>query len=279
MSNITQEPTHTIHDIALSPSYISDGVGYAASQAGLFKTTNYCSGWEQVGEPILLTKLLYTPDLILVSSIGHISKSTTNGNTWKTHPLPLPTSVASALIVHGDCILIGTMDDGVLISEDNGETWRGWNFGLLDWRVLSLADTSQEIVYLGTETGLFYSRNGGKSWQETIPEIQSPVLSLLACEDDMLVATEAGRLLRVSPDNNSITPLFESENAINALALSQKNQLAILDDTTILVSHDSGQSWTPTNTQVEDATTLTWATKNMLIVGNLNGVLAKILVD
>lgn len=279
MSNITQDPTHTIHDIALSPSYMTDGIGYAASQAGLYKTTNYCSGWEPVGEPVLLTKLLYTPDLILVTPVGHVAISTTNGNTWKMYPLPVPTSVGSAIIAYRDSLLLGTMDDGVLISEDKGANWRGWNMGLLDWRVLSLAVTSQEVVYLGTETGLFYSRNGGKSWQETAPDIQSPVLSLLAFEDDMLVATESGQVLRVSPENDTVTTLFESDNPINALARSPKNQLAILDDETILVSHDSGESWNPTHTQVDDATTLTWATKKMLVVGNFNGVLATVFVD
>ncbi len=279
MSNIPQEPTHTIHDIALSPSYMTDATGYAASQAGLYKTTNYCSAWELVGEPVLLTKLLYTPNLILVASIGHVAISTTNGNTWKMYPLPVPTSVASAIITYQDTILLGTMDDGVLISEDNGESWRGWNFGLLDWRVLSLAVTAQGIVYLGTETGLFCSQNGGKSWHETAPDIQAPVLSLLAFEDDMIVATESGQVLRLSPENDTVTTLFESDNPINALALSPKNQLAILDDETILVSHDSGATWEKTHTQVDDATTLTWATKKMLIVGNLNGVLATVFVD
>lgn len=278
MSNLIQEPTHTIHDIALSPTYMTDGIGYAASQSGLYKTTNFCSAWESAGEPILLTKLLYMPNLILASSIGSIAKSTTNGNTWTAHPLPVPTSVASALIAHEDYLLLGTIDDGVLRSEDNGETWRGWNFGLLDWHILSLAVTANGMVYVGTETGLFNSRNGGKSWHETAPEIQSPILSLLAYQEDVLVATEDGQLLRLSPENDSITSLFTSDDAINALARSKKNQLAILDDETIRTSRDGGQSWSLTETQLDNALTLTWATERILIVGNLNGVLASVYV-
>ena len=278
MSNLTQEPTHTIHDIALSPSYMTDGIGYAASQSGLYKTTNYCSAWESAGEPILITKLLFQPNLILASSVGSIAKSTTKGNTWTAHPLPVPTSVASALVAYEDYLLLGTLDDGVLRSDDNGETWRGWNFGLLDWHVLSLAVTAQGIVYVGTETGLFKSHNGGKSWQETLADIQTPILSLLAYEEDLLIATEDGHLLRLSSENETVTSLFTSEDAINALAHSQKNQLALLDGETIRFSKDGGQSWTATDTQVEDALTITWANERTVIVGNVRGVLASVFV-
>jgi len=276
MSNLTQEPTHTVHDIALSLSYITDGIGYAATQSGLYKTTNFCSAWELAGEPIMLTKLLIVPDLILATSVGSVAKSTTNGNTWTAHPLPVPTSVASALIAHEDYLLLGTIDDGILRSDNNGENWRGWNFGLLDWHILSLAVTAGGIVYVGTETGVFKSHNGGKSWQETAPNIQSPILALLAYEEDMLVATEDGQLLRLSPENDTITTLFTSEDAINALALSKKNQLAMLDGETIRFSRDGGQTWIQTETQVDDPLTLTWATERILIVGNLNGILASV---
>ena len=75
MTNSTQDLSHTIHDIVLSPTYIQDGIGYAASQAGLFKTKDHGRSWKPTEEPIPVTKLLMTPDLLIAACIGSIAKS------------------------------------------------------------------------------------------------------------------------------------------------------------------------------------------------------------
>jgi photosystem II stability/assembly factor-like uncharacterized protein len=279
MSPSTQSSSHTIHDIALSPTYTTDGIGYVASEAGLFRTANYSRAWESVGEPVLVTKILVTPDVVIAGCGGHIAKSIDKGKTWTSRILPLPTTIVSALAIYEDYILLGTMDDGVLRSDNYGEKWSDLNSGLLDLYILSLAVTAQGLLYVGTETGLFNSRNGGKSWQKTASNIKSPILSLATIEEDVLVATESGQLLRVSSENDSMTTLFTSDNAINALELSQNNHLAILDDTTIMVSQDSGQSWSQPEVQVEDVLALAWADDNALIVGSMNGILATVDIE
>lgn len=271
--------SHTIHNIALSPTFATDDIGFAASDAGLFKVDQYTRRWNSVGESVLVTKVLVTPDVVIAGCRGHIAKSIDKGKTWTSRLLPAPTTIVSALVTYEDYILVGTMDNGVLHSDNYGETWSDRNSGLLDLRVLSLAVTANGVLYVGTETGLYYSRNGGESWQATASIIKSPILSLATIEDDVLVATESGQLLRISSENDSMTTLFTSDNAINAIELSQNNHFAILDGSTVLVSRDSGQSWLQPEVKVEDVLTLAWTSDYALIIGSMNGILATVDIE
>jgi photosystem II stability/assembly factor-like uncharacterized protein len=69
-------------------------------------------------------------------------------------------------------VYVGTFDDGLLWSEDRGETWHPAERGLEDPRVLSVAVSPSHreggisVAYAGTEpSNLYRSEDGGRSWQ------------------------------------------------------------------------------------------------------------------
>ena len=69
-------------------------------------------------------------------------------------------------------VYVGTMDRGLYLSEDGGETWHQGGPGIAEARVLSLAvspchrETRTSVVYAGTEpSNLYRSEDGGQSWQ------------------------------------------------------------------------------------------------------------------
>lgn len=79
-------------------------------------------------------------------------------------------------------VYVGTMDRGLYVSQDGGETWREAGPGIADARVLSVAvspshrEAGTSVVYAGTEpTGLYRSEDGGQSWQclPTLRELPS----------------------------------------------------------------------------------------------------------
>jgi len=80
--------------------------------------------------------------------------------------LPLISALATSPNFADDgTILAGSIEDGVFCSMDRGVQWAAWNFGLLDLHVLCMALSPHfgrdETVFVGTETGLFRSTNGG----------------------------------------------------------------------------------------------------------------------
>jgi photosystem II stability/assembly factor-like uncharacterized protein len=105
---------------------------YAATLAGLFKTTDGGASWRRVGESL--------PDQMIVSMV-------------------LDRAQAGVLYV--------AARDGIHRSEDGGQTWVGLNDGLSTTNIRSLAQSriDQKLFYAGTNgSGLYRSADGGVHW-------------------------------------------------------------------------------------------------------------------
>jgi hypothetical protein len=134
-----------------------------------------------------------------------------------------------------------------------------WNFGLLDLNILSMAISPEfatdETIFVGTETGVFRSTNGGRAWRETeFPMEPAPVISLAIspgyAQDGMVAAGTESHGLFYSDDKGKTWKRLGEEavtGAVNAISLSPEfpakpHMLAMLDEA-LLISRDAGQSW------------------------------------
>jgi photosystem II stability/assembly factor-like uncharacterized protein len=149
-------------------------------------------------------------------------------------------------------ILAGTLEDGVLRSDDRGETWKRWNFGLLDLAVYSLAISpnfaANETLFAGTETALFKSENGGRSWRETgFPETAPPVVALALDRQGALWAGTEQHGLWTSPDDGATWQRVDHgilSSAVNQIHLDGAACLVVLPDC-MMLSRGPGQLWQP----------------------------------
>jgi photosystem II stability/assembly factor-like uncharacterized protein len=106
---------------------------YAATLAGLFKTTNGAASWARVGESL--------PDQMIVAMV-------------------LDRVRAGVVYV--------AARDGIHRSEDGGKTWVALNDGLSTTNIRSLAQspTDPNLFYAGTNgSGLYRSVDGGMHWE------------------------------------------------------------------------------------------------------------------
>ena len=278
---LRQEPIGTapdvVHAFVASPQFADDQLCFSARDSGLWRSDDGGLSFDHVyaapapGRPVTATCLAFASDAasadgqtIFAGAAGVILRSHDGGRQWRAIELPPPAPLVTCLAIspayeEDGVILAGTLEDGVLRSDDRGERWRRWNFGLLDLSVYCLAASpnyaANETLLAGTETALFRSENGGRSWRETaFPESAAPVLSLATDSDDTIWAgTERYGVWQssdygvtwVRADGGTVT------GAVNQLVLAEHHILAVLPDT-VLVTNEQGREWRPVLTDVAE---------------------------
>lgn len=113
-------------------------------------------------------------DGLLVATQHGLTVARRLGAGWQATECVLEDRNVTAIVARDGVILAGTTD-GVMRSEDGGETWRQVSEGLHQRHVRWLAyhpDVS-DLEYIGTEpAGIFVSHDGGDSWRGR-PEVEA----------------------------------------------------------------------------------------------------------
>ncbi len=213
---------------------------YVARASGLYCSMDNAKTWhnalarfqeEQSVASIVVTDIAYVAGLLFAATTGGILRSE-DGETWEAVPFRKPTPTLSALVASPNfaedhTLLAATLEDGVFRSDNSGKRWLAWNIGLLDQHVLSLVIVDN-LVYVGTETGLFASYDIGRSWEVVELPFSDAILSLLLTEDALYVGTENSGLYRYIKSWEKLELPPGSVNQL--LLLSGPYMLVLLDD-------------------------------------------------
>ena len=230
-------------DLAIAP----DGACYAAVQIGLLRSDDNGRSWSACleAEGVPVTAVAVADDgMVLAAVPGGIGRSSDRGETWAFVQLPEPAPMIASLACCGGMLVAGTMQDGVFISTDGGETWTARNAGLLDHDVRAVAAAS-DALHAATSTGLFASANGGLRWHPigNLPDM-APLAALRALPSGALIAAVEGLGLWRSADGSAWTRL-DSPADLDLLLAHPCGRLALLADGAAFRSDDSGSSWRP----------------------------------
>lgn len=127
-------------------------------------------------------------------------------------------------------------------STDYGQTWNKLVSGIdadAHVRVVREDPNQKDLLYAGTETGLYVSFDGGEMWnkfQQNLPIV--PITDLMIKDNDMIVATQ-GRAFWVMDDLN---PLFELAKAKDSDFYIYEPENAIRDNAFRTGSTNMGQN-------------------------------------
>jgi len=156
-------------------------------------------------------------------------------------------------------LLAGSEGSGVLRSADRGRSWMAANVGLHNYHVLSLAWAPPapqgvwpvwEVVFAGSEDGLYRSPNGGRAWKRS-EGVHGAVLCVAAAPDFhagglVLAGTEENGLWRSTDGGHSFTPVAGLPDQINALAVTSRpggESRWLLSDSEALWRSADGLHW------------------------------------
>jgi photosystem II stability/assembly factor-like uncharacterized protein len=203
-------------------------------------------------------------------------------------PAPLITAFAwSPNFTQDGTILAGTFEDGLFCSTDRGEQWAAWNFGLLDLSVYAIAMSpdfaADQVVFVATESGIFRSANGGRSWRAVpFPSDSVPVVSLVTLGNDKILAgTDADGLFHSGDGGYTWDRLAAGaiEGVVNAILprFPDSNSITILLDSRIVRSPNGGQTWHIWAEIDESATAIAGSPQTgTLFVGTVNGQIVRL---
>lgn len=184
------------------------------------------------GAAIALSESPVVEGLIYVGTDdGVISVTEDNGANWRrsdrTRGVPAMTLVEDIIAsVHDGDVAYAVFDNHkrddhkpyVFRTDNRGKSWRDISGDLPDWgSVHTIAEdhVDPNLLFVGTEFGLFYSQNGGRNWTQlkaNFPTIDVRDIEIQRRENDLVIGT-FGRGIYVLDD---YSPLRTSNDALNA---------------------------------------------------------------
>ncbi|MDF1513236.1 MAG: hypothetical protein P1S60_05460 [Anaerolineae bacterium] len=259
---------------------------FAARGSGLYRSTDAGITWQSVYDelefqgPLPTTSIILSPDMHIEPSAfagvpGGVMQSMDAGETWQATAIATPPPLVSAMAispnyVEDGVIFLGTAEDGVFRSANRGGSWSRWNFGLLDLAAycfgVSPNYAEDETLYVGVESGLFCSTNGGRAWREVdLPVGYDPVVSLalspsFGTDGILFAGTENQGLLQSIDQGRSWIRVSHGviHQSVNGILLSPDFPLhptiLILHDDILLLSRDEGKTWAPLEVELADIT-------------------------
>jgi photosystem II stability/assembly factor-like uncharacterized protein len=229
-----------------------------ASQAGLFVPDNASTGWRNLlanvlpGTGIVPTAVSVMPsERIVAGVIGGVVVSDDRGTSWRAIPFRSPAPTVSSLVPvpEESMILAATLEDGVFLSENDGEHWTAWNFGLFDRCVLDLSLSRNfaldHSVLAITQSGCFLSRNSGRSWIDLpLPPDVTGFTASCATGTSWLLATAEGVLYALDAagqfDPNPVATL--NTGIVTLLPRDETSILALADSGAVITIDPEGQA-------------------------------------
>jgi len=186
----------------------------------------YCTIFAAAESPIK-EGLLWTG-----SDDGLIHISRNDGNTWENvTPKGMPewmmiNSIEPSVYNEGTCYVAGTryktgdFEPYLYKTTDYGKSWKKITNGIANehfTRVLREDPAKEGFLYVGTETGIYYSHNEGIYWQPlqlNLPIV--PITDLAVKNNNLIVATQ-GRSLWVLDDLSLLHQALDVDNEENIL--------------------------------------------------------------
>lgn len=244
-----------VHDISIDPSHSNRM--YAATQQGVFGTTDSGKTWEYFGPvPMDTVTVKVDPRDTNVVYAGvwdqGVFRSDDAGRSWTPASAGLTDARIRSKFVMGAQqgeVYVGAWGGEVFHSLDKAAHWTSIAHGFGVARSIAVNPQDPTNLLLATNNGFFQSMDEGQSWS-TSGLLELTVQGLVAAGDSPMATVIAGtdygvfRLIgdrQWQPSNTGLTAL--NVKSVFASSTSTMTEYAIVGEGDLFKSEDSGLSW------------------------------------
>jgi hypothetical protein len=248
---------------------------------GILRSSDHGATWTPVntGLPIPDVRTLAIDGTNLFAGTFHgVFLSANNGDSWTPVNSGLGDTNIRAIAINGGTIAAAT-NGGMFISSNNGTDWSGVNVGLVNPSVLAFSG-SESNLFAGTERAIVQSTDRGLSWgrsNTTGVNTVAGVTSFATIGSTLFGTTGwAGQVIRSIDNGASWKAVFTYEiYHVSSLAVID-SKLFVGTDLGVYLSTDSGTSWKPTSSPIEqvagDVVTMAVEGTNLFAGTSGNGI-------
>ena len=236
---------------------------------GVFKSDNGGLSWINTGltTTFNITSLVINPtstQTVYAGTLSGVFKSVNGGTDWSASNTGL-TSLSVMILaidpITPQTIYAGT-SGGVFKSVNGGTNWSAGNTGLSSTSIKSLAidPTTPQTIYAGTSGGVFKSVNGGTSWNPVYTGTNIDVLTIAVdpSHPQVIYAGINGGALVKSINGGSSWNVLNTNgySSFSAILINPgSSQIIYAVTSTVLVSTDSGATWSKFNPEIPNVVT------------------------
>jgi len=184
------------------------GGGASGQEGGIFFSIDKGSNWTRINGDITNTNI----SNIAVNSAGQIFvttfggggfRSDNDGKNWIRLGTDLPSFQEKIVILPSNYVFIGSSQDGIFISKDNGDTWNMISLTPGDVDVLDMVyDNRTDKIITGCQgSGILVGSQGGSSWRFYNDGLHHGSIFSLSMTDHLYAAGWGMGLSRLQLDN------------------------------------------------------------------------------
>jgi photosystem II stability/assembly factor-like uncharacterized protein len=262
----------SVTSVAFSPEYASDSTMVVGTEgAGLLRSGNKGKTWTPVNFGVLdltVVGLAFSPafgtdQTVFAATPTGVYRSPNGGKAWRDSSEGLEGTAVQCIAISPEygqdrLILVGTEEHGIYRANRRGDEWEPTNRGLTDQCVTSVAFSpnfaEDRALIAGTSSGIFVSRDAGRTWSAARGELAGVLavclggnsVGIAGCANDGTFAafgdlgiwepTSAGLMARLLVQMTT-SPSFAKDQTLFSASL----------DDGVARSVDGGKTWQSIN--------------------------------
>jgi photosystem II stability/assembly factor-like uncharacterized protein len=139
--------------------------------------------------------------------------------------------------VESSNLVIGTLKNGILVSQDGGLSWNPSKENINS--PIRAFIKSENRIYAGTDSGIFESFDKGKTWSHVFGQLQ--ILGFTSLNRKLYAATQSG-VLMLDGNNSNWTSIYEGD-ALHDIGNDGRYIYAMTIGQQLLKTQNDGELW------------------------------------